>query len=179
MYRRYGVKLFFTESRKRDQKAFSALAPQAHKNKFVPTDSFKSQDKQHHHSTKFKMEDSRISIPAETSGFLADKTIGFTRAQSYSATAGDLDLDYAQIMEICEPFYELPNSVDNGVFRIPPRLEDGLFMTENTTFNTQENPQDAMCCQQDRERQNPNHNCGDNSDFTQSTRRALFGGVDR
>jgi hypothetical protein len=105
------------------------------------------------------MEDSPISIPAETSGFLADKTIGFTRAQSYSATAtGDLDLGYAQIMEICQPFFELPKSVDNGVFRIPPRLEDGLFMTENTTYNAKENPQDAMCCQQDRERQNPNQN---------------------
>ena len=55
----------------------------------------------------------------------------------------DITSIYAEIMAVCQPFYELPKGANTTKFSIPPRLEDGLFMGNMGSENEEEdNPQD-------------------------------------
>lgn len=57
----------------------------------------------------------------------------------------DFGTVYAEIMAVCQPFYELSpkQSCDSTIFAIPPRLEDGLNSSSGNDDMAHENPQDA------------------------------------
>jgi ribosomal protein L31 len=58
------------------------------------------------------------------------------------AATSDLGNIYVQIMEACHPFYQLSEKYDSATFKIPPRLEDGLGITSQTSAEGG-NPQDG------------------------------------
>jgi hypothetical protein len=63
--------------------------------------------------------------------------------QQYEIATSDLDnMIYVQIMEACHPFYQFSEKVESATFKIPPRLEDGLGITSQTS-SREGNPQDG------------------------------------
>lgn len=64
----------------------------------------------------------------------------------------DLGSLYAEIMQVCQPFYSLPGASQRQSITIFPRLEDGLRQESEASYGGQqtENPQDPMaaCYQQ-------------------------------
>mmetsp|Transcript_23404 Transcript_23404/g.65791 ORF Transcript_23404/g.65791 Transcript_23404/m.65791 type:complete len:122 (+) Transcript_23404:44-409(+) len=69
----------------------------------------------------------------------------FTDIYSYMGEK-DLGYLYAEIMQVCQPFYALPVDSGGQSINIPPRLEDGLRQKESSerAYSGQENPQDSM-----------------------------------
>jgi hypothetical protein len=62
--------------------------------------------------------------------------------QYYEIATNDIGNDmYVQIMEACQPFYQSSEKYDSATFKIPPRLEDGLGITSQTSGEG--NPQDG------------------------------------
>jgi hypothetical protein len=80
------------------------------------------------------MDESRLTPPTSINSF-AYNGVCAGRTQDYN-TKEDLGAVYAEIMSICQPFYELPKNASSDTFYITPRLEDVLFIDE------QDNPQD-------------------------------------
>jgi hypothetical protein len=61
--------------------------------------------------------------------------------QQYEIATSDLGNIYVQIMEASHPFYDFSERLDSETFKIPPRLEDGLGITSQTSGEG--NPQDG------------------------------------
>jgi hypothetical protein len=89
------------------------------------------------------MEESRLMQPTSIGSF-AYNGVCAGRTQDYN-NKEDLGAVYAEIMTICQPFYELPENVSSDTCYIAPRLEDGIFI-ESISYE-QDNPQDptAAC----------------------------------
>jgi hypothetical protein len=62
--------------------------------------------------------------------------------QQCEIATSDLGNIYVQIMEACHPFYQFSERLDSATFKIPPRLEDGLGITSQTSGEG--NPQDGV-----------------------------------
>jgi hypothetical protein len=72
------------------------------------------------------MEESRLKPPTSVNSF-AYNGVFAGRTQDYN-TKEDLGAVYAEIMAICQPFYESPTNVSSDTLYITPRLEDGIFI---------------------------------------------------